>query len=103
MSTFNYYICDRKTNIMTNITEKTNVTDMRSHIKQARLIINEFLPKYYTDQVLQKTTPQSGITPGIIRNVKKGMSDRIDVLNAMVEVALENKELLEKFKKNVTK
>jgi hypothetical protein len=41
----------------------------------------------------------SSITKSIIRNVKKKHTTRIDVINAMVEVALENKKQISKLKK----
>lgn len=103
MSTFNYYFCDNKNNVMTNILEKDKKEEMRSHIAQARVIIEQYLPSTYTQLVLNRFAEDSGITSGIIRNVKKGLSNRLDVLNAMVEVALEQKKLVETFKKNTQK
>jgi hypothetical protein len=49
--------------------------------------------------VLKKLPPGSGVTKSIIRNVKKKHTVRIDVLNAMVEAALDNKKHLEKLEK----
>lgn len=75
---------------------------MDLHINKAYEIIEAHLPFNYTTEVLKKLPPDSGITSGMIRNVKQKLSKRIDILNAMVEVALENKKLEENFRKLTT-
>lgn len=87
---------------MTNINKNNNAKDMHSHIEKAHLILDKHLPKRYVRLVLQKLPANGDVTSSIIRNVRIGLNDRIDVLNAMVEVALENKKLEEKFKKLTT-
>ena len=69
---------------------------MQLHIEKARTIIAEYLPSEYVDKVLEKLPADSKVSKGTIRNVKNKLSNRLDVLNAMVEVALENKVLQEK-------
>lgn len=69
---------------------------MQLHIEKARIIIAEYLPTEYVDKVLEKLPADSKVSKGTIRNVKNKLSNRLDVLNAMVEVALENKALQEK-------
>jgi hypothetical protein len=81
---------------MTNIIINNKQKDMQLHIDKARIIIAEFLPTEYVDKVLEKLPEGSTISKGTIRNVKNKLSNRLDVLNAMVEVALENKALQEK-------
>jgi hypothetical protein len=81
---------------MTNIIINNKQTNMQLHIEKARLIITEYLPTEYVDKVLEKLPEGSSISKGTIRNVKNKLSNRLDVLNAMVEVALENKALQEK-------
>lgn len=81
---------------MTNILINNNQKDMQLHIMKAREIIAEFLPSEYVDKVLEKLPVDSKVSKGTIRNVKSKLSDRLDVLNAMVEVALEYKALQEK-------
>ena len=75
---------------------------MQLHIDKARLIIAEFLPSEYVEKVLAKLPKDSNISKGTIRNVKNNLSNRLDVLNAMVEVALENKALQEKLIQTIT-
>lgn len=87
---------------MTEITNNTTLKDMDLHIQNAYLIIDKHLPFNYTNAVLAKFPKEAGITSGMIRNVKKKATKRIDILNAMVEVALENKKLLENFKELTT-
>jgi hypothetical protein len=81
---------------MTNIIINNKQKDMQLHIDKARLIITEFLPTEYVEKVLAKLPKDSNISKGTIRNVKNNLSNRLDVLNAMVEVAKENKALQEK-------
>lgn len=75
---------------------------MEIHIEKAYKIIDKHLPFNYTNLVMAKLPKELGVTSGMIRNVKKGATKRIDILNAMVEVALENKKLLENFKELTT-
>ena len=81
---------------MTNIIINNKQKDMQLHIEKARTIIAEYLPSEYVDKVLEKLPADSKVSKGTIRNVKNKLSNRLDVLNAMVEVALENKVLQEK-------
>ena len=71
---------------------------MQTHIIKAYDIIDKHLPINYVQDVLNKFPQDTKITKGIIRNVKNGTNKRLDVLNALVEVALENKTLVENFK-----
>ncbi len=75
---------------------------MQVHIDKSRKIIDEYLPTKYVDKVLEKLPGDSKVSKGTIRNVKMNLSDRLDVINAMVEVALENKELQDKLIQNLT-
>lgn len=87
---------------MTNIMINNNLIDMDVHIEAARAIIAEHLPTEYVDKVLEKLPVDAKVSKGTIRNVKNKLGDRLDVLNAMVEVALENKALKEKLIQTIT-
>ena len=87
---------------MTNITNNTKGKDVQLHIAKAYKIIDEYLPFNYVDDVLKKLPKGNSITKNIIRNVKKKNSTRLDVLNAMVEVALDNKRQMAKLKRLTT-
>lgn len=87
---------------MTNITNNTKDKDVQLHIAKAYKIIDDYLPFNYVDDVLKKLPKGNSITKSIIRNVKKKNSTRLDVLNAMVEVALDNKRQMAKLKKLTT-
>ena len=89
---------------MTNIKENTKQNDVHSHIDKAFKIIDEYLPGTYVNKVqtvLGETHPE--ITAGMIRNVRHRISEypisRIEIVNALVEVALNHKSELEKLKK----
>lgn len=83
---------------MTVLPINTTLEDMEIHIEKAYQIIDKHLPFKYNNLVMAKLPKELGVTSGMIRNVKKGATKRIDILNALVEVALENKKLLENFK-----
>jgi hypothetical protein len=87
---------------MTNIIINNKQKDMQLHIDKARSIIAEYLPTEYVDKVLEKLPADAKVSKGTIRNVKNKASDRLDVLNAMVEVALEHKALQEKLIQTIT-
>jgi hypothetical protein len=73
--------------------------DMQLHIEKARMIIKEFLPSEYVEKVLAKMPKDTSVSKGTIRNVKNELTNRLDVLNAMVEVALDNKKQIARLKK----
>lgn len=76
--------------------------DMQLHINKARKIIDEYLPTEYVDKVLAKLPKDTRVSKGTIRNVRNDLNNRLDVLNAMVEVALDNKKLQDKLKRLTT-
>lgn len=89
------------TNIMTNIRTNKNKTDVRSHmvdldpfIDAAFKIIDEWLPKEYVTEV-KRIVP---VSAGSIRNIRSKKKGNIKVINAMVEVALNNKAEIEKLR-----
>jgi hypothetical protein len=87
---------------MTNIVIKKKEEDVQTHIDKAYEIIDNYLPINYVKYVLEKLPENTKITSGMIRNVKNKVSKRIDILNAMVEVALEYKKLDDHLKKITT-
>jgi len=90
---------------MTNIKEKTTVSNLQEHIERAFEIINEYLPSPYVDRVLA-LLPEPKPKKGYIRNVRYRVTpahdNRIDIINALLEVAKENKLEIEKLIKNTT-
>lgn len=86
---------------MTKIKEKSKHDEMRSHIQDAYAILDEHLPDQYVQEVQKKLPINSGITAGIIRNIRNNSSrvtdNKLFVLTALVEVAKENKEIKENF------
>ncbi len=91
---------------MTNIRENTTTTDVHSHINKAFDIIDKFLPKMYVEKVFEKLPQNTKITSAIIRNVRSrtqpNLASRLEVVNALVEVALENQKYQEKLGSLVT-
>lgn len=83
---------------MTNIMNNTKPDDMQIHIDNAFGIIDEYLPSTYVERVLEKI-PKHTPSKSVIRNIRMRLSVRIEVINALVEVALENKSEIEKLKK----
>lgn len=90
---------------MTNITDFKQKTDVQMHIDKAYEIIKNNLPSNYVKKVHAKINDPE-LTDGIIRNLKNRVTKypktKINVLNALVEVAneyqadLKNLEILTK-------
>jgi hypothetical protein len=87
---------------MTNISKKNKEENVQTHIEKAYRIIDNYLPVNYVDAVLKKLPKDTDVSKGIIRNAKKKLSKRIDVINALVEVALDNKALQDELKRLTT-
>lgn len=85
---------------MSKIIKKKQSKDMHSHNDQAYVFLNEYLPSSYVKLVQQKmiANNQSAVTSSLIRNVKNQTNFRNDILLALVEVAKENKETVDKIK-----
>lgn len=88
---------------MTNIIEKTLRSDVHLHIDKAFEIIQGNLPNGYAEKVLLKIQNDSSLTLGVVRNTKNRIPlypvKRINVINALVEIAQEyikEKEALRK-------
>lgn len=90
---------------MTNIILKEQKTDVQSHIDKAYEIIKYNLPSNYVKKVQAKINDPN-LTDGMIRNLKNRITKypktKINVLNALVEVANEHQDELKKLK-NLTK
>jgi predicted CopG family antitoxin len=81
---------------MTNILTNINNDDVQTHIDKAHDLIDKYLPTSYVDEVLKKLPEGHSISKGMIRNVRARKNDRLEVLNALVEVAKENQAQIEK-------
>lgn len=85
---------------MTNLINKNEKDDVQLHIDTAYEILDNYLPTIYMSKVLEKL-PKDKYSKSIIRNVRARLNLKLDVLNAMVEVALENKNQLDILKKQI--
>ncbi|GAB3708412.1 hypothetical protein [Flavobacterium koreense] len=78
---------------MTNITEKTEKTDVQMHIDKAYELIKDKLPRNYVEKVYAIIKNDKTLTDGIIRNTKNRVHEypysRINVLNALVQISKE--------------
>lgn len=83
---------------MAKIVINSNQKDVQLHIEKARSIIDTYLPSIYVDEVLKKLPFGHSYSKKVIRNVRANLNDNIEILTALVEVANENKNKLEKFK-----
>ncbi|WP_278035865.1 hypothetical protein [Flavobacterium nitratireducens] len=83
---------------MANIGINSNEKDVQMHIEIARKIIDEYLPSTYVEKVLEKLPKGHRYSKKVIRNVRANLNNRLDVLNALVEVAKENQAQIEKLK-----
>lgn len=78
---------------------QTKKIDMQLHIEKSYEIIDTYLPKPYLVRVREKLPKSLIISDGTIHNIKNKFNKpdgKLEVLNALVEVALENKQAIEK-------
>lgn len=76
--------------------------DMQLHIKRSYQIIEEYLPATYMSRVREKLPKNVNVSNGYIKNIKNKFckpDTQIEVLNALVEVALENKQAIERLER----
>ena len=88
---------------MTNIKQNASNSKVKLHIEKAFEIINEFLPSPYVDKVwalLPEPKPKKSYIRNVRHRVTAAHDNRIDIINALLEVAKENKAEIEKLIKN---
>ena len=83
----------------TKIRKITTSENVQMHIEKAFVIINEWLPREYVADVNAKLPTNKKASKYMLHNVRQKKSLKIEIINAMVEVALENKKQLEKLEK----
>lgn len=85
---------------MSKIIKNKQSKDVHSHNEKAYAFIEEYLPSPYVDLVITKMTEKNLKAPSSsnIRNVKNKTNFRNDILLALVEVAQDNKDNVEKIK-----
>lgn len=86
---------------MKTVPKNTKAKDVQLHIAKAYAIIDQYLPRDYVAEVREKLPKGSTISVTSIYNARKKMSKRIEIINAMVEVALKHKKLQEKLAKAI--
>lgn len=83
---------------MTNILTNNNNNDVQTHIDKAHDLIDKYLPTSYVEEVLKKLPAGHSVSKSMIRNVRAKLNNRLDILNALVEVAKEHQAQIEKLK-----
>ena len=86
---------------MQTLPKNNKTKDVQIHIAKAYEIIDKYLPRDYVSEVLKKLPKDSKVSAQSIYNARKKMSKRIEIINAMVEVALKYKKLEEKLAKTI--
>jgi hypothetical protein len=79
--------------------KQTKKSNMQSHIDAAYETINNYLPSKYLERVREKLSQDIVVSDGTIRNIRNKFNKpdgKIEVLNALVEVALDNKKAIQK-------
>ena len=81
--------------------KNTNRKDVQLHIAKAYDIIDKYLPTNYVKEVRRRLPKETLISDDAIYNARKKASKNIEIINAMVEVALKYKKLEEKLAKTI--
>jgi len=77
---------------MTNVAKKKGTDNMHSHTVKAFEIIDEYLPYQYVEEVQEICKKP----PGSIRNARIRKKGNMQIINALLTVALRYKEQQEK-------
>lgn len=85
---------------MSKLIKNSNFKEDNSHNKKAYEFIDKHLPVTYVDLTIAHIIKkgQRAPTKAVIRNVRNKTIRRNDILLALVEVAYENKQAIEKIK-----
>jgi hypothetical protein len=86
---------------MQTLPKYNKAKDVQVHIKKAYEIIDQYLPRDYVSQVYEILPKDTTISVQSIYNARKKMSKRIEIVNAMVEVAMKYKKMQEKLAKTI--
>ena len=81
--------------------KNTNRKDVQLHIDKAYKIIDKYLPNNYMKEVRRRLPKDTLFTDDAIYNARKKASKNIEIISAMVEVALKYKKLEEKLAKTI--
>jgi hypothetical protein len=82
---------------MSNLSKKSPLKNVQPHIESAYVFVKMYLPNQYVEKVQAKLVGQEIIvSDSMVRNVKNRTNDRNDILLALVEVAKENKDSIDK-------
>lgn len=86
---------------MSKINKNKQLEKVQMHTDKAYTIIDVYLPPAYVSLVQSKLSKKgiNTVSSSIIRNVKNKTNTRIDILLALVEVALENKKTIAQLEK----
>lgn len=90
---------------MKNNSSKVNNSDMQLHINKALEIIDNHIPTNYVEKVIAKLPIEYKKTRNVIFNLRHKKVTPLNhmlVFNALVEVAIENKEQKEELVKKIT-
>jgi hypothetical protein len=89
---------------MSNISKNKISNEVHLHTDKAYSIIDLYLPPAYVSLVQNKLAKKgsTSASSSIIRNVRNKYNTRLDILLALVEVALENKANIAKLKRLTT-
>ena len=88
---------------MANIVENTTKKNMQTHIEKAYKFLDEHLPFSYSgpaQELLQHAGVDASLS--VIKNVRAKMSIRIDVLNALLDVARQERSRKEELIKKIS-
>ncbi|WP_264554148.1 hypothetical protein [Flavobacterium sp. N2038] len=85
---------------MSKLIKNSNLKEDNSHNTKAYEFIDQHLPATYVDLTICYLIKKGQTVPNkaLIRNVRNKTIFRNDILLALVEVALENKEAIERIK-----
>lgn len=76
---------------MSKVKKNNTTRNIDSNIEKMFLVIDEYLPASYTDEVMKKVPGENANNIRVVKSTRKG---KLTIIKALYEVAQETKELL---------
>lgn len=76
---------------MSKVKKNNTTRNIDSNIEKMFLVIDEYLPVSYTDEVMKKVPGETANNIRVVKSTRKG---KLTIIKALYQVALETQQLL---------
>lgn len=100
LNNFDYVCVTFNDNLMTKLIKKTTPKNVHTHMTDVWTLIDTYLPRYNYVSRVQKALNKK-VAAGTIRNIRSEKQGDLDVIKAILKVALEEKAKVEELSNKV--